>query len=172
MQRIIFLDIDGPVINTPCYWVDSRASTQRAIMNTQSIGILNQLCKIAGAKIVTNSTHNTWPVRETGRSLKQDLVKWGIPETNFHETWRTSYPWPKDRIGATNRSRRMWGIQEWIDEHGECDWICFDDEVFTDDPRLFVIDFDRGIDYDVYLNVLKHWNKDKSHEHLLYRPGS
>jgi hypothetical protein len=41
-------------------------------------------------------------------------------------------------------------FQEWIDDNGECDWICFDDEVFTDDPRLFVIDFDRGIDYDVY----------------------
>lgn len=161
MQRIIFIDIDGPVINTPCYWVDSMASLQRSVMNTQAIGVINRLCKLADAKLVTNSTHNHHTVRETGYTLRQDLIKWGIHEKYFHEDWRTSFPWPdleSDPLFPTHR--RLRGIMEWEQKNGQADWICFDDEPFVDksDERLFVIDFDRGITYDTYLAVKKYWN--------------
>jgi hypothetical protein len=158
MQKIIFLDIDGPVINTPCYWVDTSASVQRSVMNTQAIGIVNQLSKLSGAKIVTNSTHNNLTVHETGRNLKQDLIKWGLMEELLHENWHTTMPRPRRRVSAENSSKRMWGIDDWIEHNGEADWICFDDEPFTENPRLFVIDFVRGIDYDVYLKVCAFWN--------------
>lgn len=160
MQKIIFLDIDGPVINTPCYWVDAYASLQRSVMNTQSIGIVNHLSKLSGAKIVTNSTHNNITVRETGRTLRQDLIKWGLKEEHLHENWHSTMPWSRGRVSAESRSRRMWGIDDWIEHNGEADWICFDDEPFTENPRLFVIDFDRGIDYDVYLRVCTFWGME------------
>lgn len=161
MQRIMFLDIDGPVINTPCYWVDSMASLHRAVMNTQAIGILNKLAQLASAKIVTNSTHNHFTVRETGRTLKNDLVKWGLKEIYLHENWCTSFPWPdleSDPLHPTHR--RLRGIMEWETANGQADWIAFDDEPFVDesDGRLMHIDFDRGIDYDVFLKVCAYWN--------------
>lgn len=152
----MFLDIDGPVINTPCYWVNHTASLERSVLNTQSIGILNQLCKLASAQIVTNSTHNNFTVRETGRTLKDDLLKWGIKPEYIHEDWSTEFPWP-DWGDGQPMHRRMKGIMGWMEKNGEADWICFDDEPFVDDPRLFVIDFDCGIDYDVYVKVCKSW---------------
>ena len=161
MQKIIFIDIDGPVINTPCYWVDMQASMQRSVMNTQAIGILNRLANLANAKIVTNSTHNYHTVKETGRTLRDDLIKWGLKEQHFHDDWRTSFPWPdleSDPIFPTHR--RLRGIMEWEAANGQADWICFDDEPFVDasDARLFHIDFDHGIDYHMYLEACKHWN--------------
>lgn len=162
MQRIIFLDIDGPIINTPCYWVNWEASLKRTVMNTQSIGIVNKLAALANAKVVTNSTHNNVTVKDTGRSLKQDLIHHGMHEGIFHANWKTSMPWPMGRLSASSKSRRMWGIEEWIEDNGNADWICFDDEPFTDNKRLFVIDFDRGIDYDTYLGVLKFWELKSS----------
>lgn len=157
MQKIIFIDIDGPVINTPCYWVDMQASVRRAVMNTQSIGILNRLAYLADAKIVTNSTHNNATIRETGRTLRDDLIKWGLKESYLHEDWRTEFPWPDWGDGQPIH-RRMKGIMGWMEKNGEADWICFDDEPFVqDDARLFHIDFDHGIDYHMYLKACKHW---------------
>jgi hypothetical protein len=155
-QRIIFLDIDGPVINTPCFWVDGMASLHRSVMNTQAIGILNRLAKLASARIVTNSTHNYFTVPETGRTLKDDLIKWGLKEEYIHDNWRTDFPWP-DWGDGQSIHRRMKGIFGWQEDNGVSDWICFDDETFVDDGRLFVIDFDCGIDYNVYLSVCEHW---------------
>lgn len=161
MQKIIFIDIDGPVINTPCYWVDIMASMQRSVMNTQAIGILNRLAGTADAKIVTNSTHNNVTVKHTGRTLYDDLIKWGIKPDLMHKNWRTDFPWPEWGDGQPIH-RRLKGINGWIEENGEADWICFDDEPFVheSDKRLFVIDFDRGINYDTYLDVCKYWNID------------
>jgi hypothetical protein len=159
MQRIMFVDIDGPVINTPCYWVDGFASVQRTVLNTQSIGILNRLAALASARIVTNSTHNNYTVRETGRTLKDDLIKWGLKEEYIHENWCTTFPWPdleSDPLYPTHR--RLRGIMEWEQENGEADWIAFDDEPFLQgDGRLMLINFDYGIDYNIYLQACNHW---------------
>jgi len=156
MQKIIFLDIDGPVINTPCYWVDGMASMQRSVMNTQSIGILNRLAYLADAKIVTNSTHNNATIRETGRTLRDDMIKWGLKEKYLHEDWRTEFPWPENHRREVHR--RLQGIINWQEKNGEADWICFDDEPFVDDPRLMHIDFDHGIDYNQHLKACAYWN--------------
>jgi hypothetical protein len=160
-QRIIFVDIDGPVINTPCYYVDTDASMLRAVMNTQAIGYLNKLAKIANALIVTNSTHNNFTPRETGRTLKKDLLKWGIKEELLHINWRTTFPWPT--IGDIDpffpAHPRMRAITEWQQINGSADWIAFDDDVFVEasDTRLIVIDFERGVDYDAFSKACEYW---------------
>lgn len=163
MQKIIFIDIDGPIINTPIYSVDPRCSMERSTMNTQAIGYICELVKLSDAKIVTNSTHNTHDVEDllTGekRTLKQDLIKWGLKEEWFHENWHTSYPFPNgSRFSEHTSHRRMKAIDEWQEVNGEVDWVCFDDEPFTEDPRLVVIDFERGIDFDAFSVALKQWN--------------
>jgi hypothetical protein len=157
LQRIIFLDIDGPIINTPCYYLDSEASMQRTVMNTQALGYVVRLAKIGNAKIVTNSSHN---YADVGcRTLKDDLIKWGIKEEYFHKNWRTEYPNPKTgKFSASSANRRMIAIENWQDDNGEADWVAFDDENFTDNKRLILIDFDRGIDYSAYRKAAKVWH--------------
>jgi hypothetical protein len=169
-QRILFIDIDGPVINTPMFYLDSNCSMGRTQMNTQALAYVVRLCKIAGAKIVTNSTHNTHnltdPLTGSVRTLKDDLIRWGVPKDLFHDRWRTNYPGYRGRLSA---------IQDWIndvsdevnadappvdninDTYSNIDWVCFDDEKFTNSNRLIVIDYDKGIDYAAYRKAAKVW---------------
>jgi hypothetical protein len=159
-QRIIFIDIDGPIINRPCYYVDIYASVKRSVMNTQAIGYINKLAKLASARIATNSTHNNFTVKETGRTLRDDLIKWGLKTEYIHENWCTTFPWPdlvSDPLYPTHR--RLRGIMEWEQENGEADWIAFDDEPFVEnDPRLMHVDFELGIDYNLFVKACEHWN--------------
>ncbi len=166
MQRIIFIDIDGPIINTPCYWIDIAAGLDRSVLNTQAIGIINQIAIKANAKIVTNSTHNTHTVRSTGRNLRDDLIKWGMKEEYFHDDWKTEYPWPKDMRDSNDPTaiilehRRMAAIKQWQEKNGDADWIAFDDDKFIDSERLFLIDFNNGICYEEYIKVKEYWKFD------------
>ena len=153
-QRIIFCDIDGPVINTPMFYLDHNCSMGRTQMNTQALAYVVRLCKIAGAKLVTNSTHNTHnltdPLTGSVRTLKDDLVRWGVSPDHFHDHWRTDFP--------NYRGSRQYAIDKWIDDKDyDVDWVCFDDEKFTDSNRLIVIDYDRGIDYAAYRKAAKVW---------------
>jgi HAD domain in Swiss Army Knife RNA repair proteins len=162
LQRIIFIDIDGPIINTPCYFLDGQCSMERTVMNTQALGYIADLVKSSGAKIVTNSTHNTHDVVDllTGqnRTLKHDLVKWGLDTVWFHDNWHTSYPFAKGaKFSEYTSHQRLKAIEQWQEENGESDWICFDDEPFTEDPRLIVIDFDLGIDEQVWRTARDFW---------------
>lgn len=160
MQKIIFLDIDGPIINTPCYYLDPMASMERSIMNTQALGYVARIARLADALIVTNSTHNTADCN--GKDLKQDLVKWGIKEELFHMSWHTNYPFPDVSIYDPNevvlQHRRLLAINQWMKTNGQVDWICFDDCDFTTDPRLILVDFETGVDYSAYKAALKFWN--------------
>ena len=41
----------------------------------------------------------------------------------------------------------------------EADWIAFDDEPFVEnDPRLMHVDFELGIDYNLFVKACEHWN--------------
>lgn len=159
LQRIIFIDIDGPIINTPCFYIDPMCSVNRSVMNTQAIGYVNRLAQVVNAKIVTNSTHNSYLVEDilTGEKhdLKRDLIKWGMKEDLFHTAWRTGFP-DNAKFNA-NSHRRMDAIEDWQEANGECDWICFDDDKFTTRKNLIVIDFETGIDHAAYRKAGKFW---------------
>lgn len=79
--------------------------------------------------------------------LKEDLIQAGILESDFHQDWRTIFPYVDYRSNPNDRRGwgRWLGIQEWIKQNGECQWICFDDRHWTDDPRLVLVDFNDGI---------------------------
>lgn len=132
--RVCFLDMDGPIINTACYFIDPMASLERKVMNTSAIGWVNKLCKMTGAKLAMNTTHNI-----DGDALRVDLIKFGMREEHFHEDWKTNYP---DKLSGGSR---LGCINEWLEDNGDHDWVCFDDMKFTDDPRLIVIPFEDGI---------------------------
>jgi HAD domain in Swiss Army Knife RNA repair proteins len=163
LQRIIFLDIDGPIINKPCYYIDPRCSLDRSVMNTQAIGYVNRLAEIVEAKIVTNSTHNSYLIEDllTGdkRDLRKDLIKWGMKEDLFHTAWCTSFP--DNATSNFDSHTRLDAIEDWQEDNGECDWICFDDDKFTFRKNLIVVDFEIGIDNSSYRKAGKFWGVRK-----------
>jgi hypothetical protein len=155
-QRLVFLDIDGPIINTPMFYLGHDCSVRRTWLNTQAIAYVNRLCAHTKALVVTNSTHNNHDIEDeltaTKRTLKNDLVIWGLKEEYFHTNWKTNYP---NAFGNRLRS-----ITDWISDNSEgndieYDWVCFDDSYFTNDKRLVLIDYDRGIDYTAYRKAMK-----------------
>jgi len=166
MNKIIFLDIDGPVISSGCYFHDMYCSHERTVFNTSATGIVRKLCQMFEAKIVTNSSHNYHNVRS--RTLKDDLINIAnIPEDYFHNDWRTKYPsneddhpdFKDDNFMTTHP--RMRAIDKWQMKNGSVDWIAFDDANFTNNKRLFLVDFDEGITYKQFRSVMEHWGVDK-----------
>lgn len=149
-NKIIFLDIDGPMIPSGSYIKNPFASFQRD-MASMAVDCMNYLCDTADAKIVTNSSHNYHdrPADLSNNSmgsdtynLREDLIFNGIEERFIHKTWRTTYR-------AGNRESRLQAIHKWIRDHTNhdtIDWIVFDDVIpSTFCPNAIDIDFDVGI---------------------------
>lgn len=162
IPRILFLDIDGPVIPIGCYFHDMMCSHERSVFSTTATGFIKEICKKTGAKIVTNSSHNYHDVGN--HTLKDDLkLRGGIPEEYFHSDWRTKYPMidPASDQFTVLDIRRMAAIDEWMRRNGEVDWIGFDDSKYTDSDRLYLVDFNEGITYKHFLAVCERWGVDK-----------
>lgn len=140
-MKIVFLDMDGPVITTPHFMINSMCSMHRTVMSTNAIGWLNALCRDADAKLVTNSMHNFHD--SPNGDLRSDLIRHGLHAPFIHDVWRTSFPGTQKLSGTT--LSRMAAIEEWLETHGPADWVAFDDEFFTSDPRLVHIKNSDGI---------------------------
>jgi HAD domain in Swiss Army Knife RNA repair proteins len=126
-MKIIFLDIDGPIINTPLYYINPMVSFRRTHMNTAALGWISFLCKKTGAKIVCNSSHNYHHVDNLDeRDLKSDLCTIGRLDPDwFHPKWRTTYPYSRGEY------RRSAAILDWLDENKDPEvvsWVAFDDD--------------------------------------------
>ena len=152
LPKVIFCDLDGPIISTSCYAFSNSASMFRSSMNTNALGFLIRLCRDSGAKLVTNSTHN-YHITPTG-NLREDMILFGVPQELFHEDWRTIYGFQEHLCDESSKTR-MESINYWLKNNGEHSWICFDDYKFTEDSRLILVDFDDGIQYNHYCQALK-----------------
>lgn len=151
-KRIIFVDVDGPLIPSGMYLVHKGASADRKF-SPICIATLKYVLEITGAKLVTNTSHNNH-IRNCHRdipggvesitcNLYDDLVRAGIPTTAFHKEWKTEYP---NKTDARNLDDRMVAIENWMnDNEPDGEWIAFDDYRFTLEPNLILIDFDVGL---------------------------
>lgn len=166
-KKIIFLDIDGPVIDLETYDSNIYKSIFRTGINPVAIEFLIKLCKEYDAQIVTNSMHNYHNINNY--TLKDDLVYAGITDDFFHQDWRTIFP----MIDYTNVKSsvrgigRLIAIQEWLKRNGKHTWICFDDRKFTKDRRLIHIKRQNGIDFEYYSEA-RHLLSDKKN-YKIYR---
>jgi hypothetical protein len=157
MNKIIFLDIDGPVIPTT---VSIYNSMFRLKHNSNAIIYLNKLCKKTGAKIVTNTMHNINDYVDG--NIKDDLIKWGIKEEYFHESWKTIFPLInyKEINSKIRGIGRLHAIDLWLVEQKDIDnWVCFDDRYFTTLPNLIHIEDGLGIKKEHYDYALKFLGK-------------
>jgi hypothetical protein len=150
MQRILFLDVDGPLIPSGMYAINLRASWER-LCSPICIAIVNQICEDSGCKIVLNSTHS-----RDGAKAIEDLEREGL--RHFHDSVPTTrYP-----SKGHSSNARWYAVQKWIEKSGEeINWIAIDDDPFTQNKRLIVVDFDIGITWKEYTKAAEIWGFKK-----------
>ncbi len=146
MNRIVFLDIDGPVIPFSSLLLDPYASVNRVIISPIPVAMLNKLCQRSGAKIVFNTTHNT--TLDDVPDIDKVLVSAGLRPEYLHADTKTKYPQiPRDVA-----------VRVWLQQHSEVDdWIAFDDARFTADDNLIWIDPDAGLHLGHLNQALDRW---------------
>lgn len=149
-HRVVFLDIDGPIVTDGMFFVDGMCSIQRTICNGHAIGWLNATLEAADAWLVTNTTHNTHdvldPITFDKRTIKDDLIRWGVPRDRFHPTSYTSYPYPPHTPPLSIEYEkwkymhpRQKAVSEWLEKFGpNFDWVAFDDEPFNKDFQVLI----------------------------------
>lgn len=144
-KRVIFLDIDGPIIPYSMFLLDSMCSFHRVIPPI-TVAVVREVCKRAEAKVVFNTTHNQ-PFRDIP-DIEDAVCAAGLPREYLHDDMKTRYP------GIT----RSTAVLEWLNRHPEVeDWIAFDDVNFTDKDNLIWVDPDAGLHL-THLNIaLERW---------------
>jgi hypothetical protein len=132
-KRVVFLDIDGPMIPFSMMLVDRLAARNRVIPQIP-VAVVKRLCERADAKVVFNTTHNT-PI-DGIPDIDLALVAAGLPRELIHTDKMTNYP----------RIHREQAVLWWLHEHKEVeDWIAFDDTLFTERENLIWVDPDAGL---------------------------
>lgn len=146
-KRIVFLDIDGPMIPSGMFLIEKQCSFDR-MFSRIPVAVINHLCEESGAQIVMNTTHNLH-----GGTMLSDVVREGIKEKYLHPTApMTTYP----------QNNRWWAIQMWVQDNGPIDqWVAIDDAPFTKDERLILIDFNQGLHPGHYNVIADMWGLTK-----------
>lgn len=126
-MKIIFLDIDGPLIPTRQFICNHYAGVSDTF-DAVAVDLIKNLLLDSDAKVVVSSS---WPPL-----LAQNaFAKAGLSEY-FHEDWRTP------RKFSSNHYHEI-GL--WLENHPEVThWIAFDD-MPTPKPGGILVDLDDGI---------------------------
>lgn len=142
---IIFLDIDGPMIPGTQLLVDIDSCTKR-IFPLTTIAVINEICKLTGALIVVNSTHNR--PTEGAPNIIPALIAGGIDPAYFHDDGQTAYP----------EIDRDLAIIEWLARHKEVvRWLAIDDCDCAPADKLVAIDGAVGVTLNDLNDVLERW---------------
>lgn len=134
MSKVVFLDIDGPMIPSTMFLVDRMCSFHRVFPPT-TVAVVNELCARTGAKIVFNTTHNL-PLDDIP-DIEVALCNQGLLSEHLHPTdCHTKYP----------DIQRADAVKEWLARHPEVsEWVALDDVKFTTDERLIFVNSDAGL---------------------------
>jgi len=148
-MKIIFLDIDGPMIPTRAYLFHPHASLDQEL-DPICVRVLRKILDDTGAQVVFNTTHNlmleadsssgSWP------GLLNQFAKHGfIAGRELHPISSTVFPRVDDRLSA---------IRHWLINNYTETWVALDD-VHLDDSRAFTVDPDHGIGFNEYQHCLR-----------------
>jgi len=134
VSKVIFLDIDGPMIPATMFLIDRMCSWNRNFPAT-TIAAINRLCSDSGAKVVFNTTHNR-PMADVP-DIADAMVRHGFNPVHLHPTDpHTLYPdIPRDLA-----------VKEWLARHDEVEaWVAIDDVECADAPNMILVDPDAGL---------------------------
>jgi len=115
MTKIIFLDVDGPMIPVRAYWLPNQTELVSAF-DPVAVSLLNKLIAQSGAKIVMSAS-----CRSKGLDFVRELLsKNSIDPVHLHDDWQT----PRKLT-----SQRIHEIRWWLDNHPEIThYVAIDDE--------------------------------------------
>lgn len=145
-DKVIFLDIDGPMIPYTSFLFNVKASFDQ-ILDERCCKVLRLIIDNSGAKIVFNTTHNTMLDRQVNRKgventpgLIQRFVDAGFGD-DIHEALHTDYP----------NVNRLDAINNWLQKNQTPNmlWVALDDAKI-DHKRAFLVHPDHGIGIDAY----------------------
>ena len=154
-DRIIFLDVDGPLVPSYQIILDKNASWDR---------VFSPSCVAFVKKMLDHSIedgHNSYIVMNTYHNLDRTdlfraLADYGLARYLHPAMGFSSYP---------HSGERMIAIDLWLDEHypeKDVDWIALDDEDFGpgtgNENRIVLVDYHRGVDAPIYNQVAKLWH--------------
>lgn len=142
-MRIIFLDIDGPMIPVRSYYLPNQ-TTPATVFDPIATAMINALIDETGAKIVISSTH-----RLKGRQHVFDMLTAnGISLNHVHHDWSTMRR-------MTSRSDE---IVDWLNRHaGEVThYVAVDDELL--EVRAVRVSSINGIGLEQYEQIIEKLN--------------
>lgn len=161
MCKIVFCDVDGPLIPGRMYYAKNGHYSQEHgafIYDPVAVGMLRELCKRCDAKIVYSTAHNetdpNWMRRKARINGMEDLL---------HEDCRTEF-----RVSLYNKKD---AIVEWLRRHpeiGEKDWIVIDDERIVDGPSQIKVDFGIGLTIGNFFDAVEYLSGKKNNGLIVY----
>lgn len=139
-MKIIFQDVDGPLIPLRMYYTRERRfdmQTGSFLYDPVAVGMLNHICQQFDAKVVFNSAHCDNP--------EENMRRQGL-----HNGFDCLHPTECTTEFVRSIPHRYRAIEDWLSRHPEVtDWIVIDDiEVYR--PRQVLIDYKIGMTINSY----------------------
>lgn len=138
-NKIVFLDIDGPMIPSRAYFLPNQTKLV-SVFDPCAVAMLNKLTDASGALIVISSTWAIHGFTECFNALKEQGVT-----GNLHPDWKT----PR-KLSSSRTSE----ISMWLMDHPEItDYVALDDEMLDASilPGFVQCDMDEGFSFRNYL---------------------
>lgn len=143
-SKIIFLDLDGPMIPGRAYAMPGQTKPIVKAFDQCAVGMLNEVCKYRDYKIVL---HTSWIRIFGGKETYEHCVSQGIDANHFHA----------DAWCDEQENWRYTRVAKWLAAHPEVtDYYILDDEPYAADAmsahphpdgiedRLILVDFKNG----------------------------
>lgn len=131
MDKIVFLDFDGPMVPFELKYKKRRP----ALVSRGAVILLNSLLQYTGAKIVVTSS---WRAHSSVEALTACVRKWGVEHDVLDKT---------PVIG--NGTTRWQEIAAWLDDHSDVEsYVIIDDEaviISGAEERLVMVDAMKGL---------------------------
>jgi hypothetical protein len=137
--KIIFLDVDGPMIPGRCYYAGiPRKPPVGWTYDPLAVKMIRHLCDKYDAKIVYNSSHND----EGETYILDQAINNGMGSEHLHKNYMTEFP-------RETYSREV-GIERWLRAHPEVTNYCCVDDFPLALPNAVKVEYSIGITLDNY----------------------
>lgn len=138
ITRVIFQDIDGPLIPFRLYFGGDRPFANGSfIYDPIAVGMLKALCEQCEAKIVFNTAHNENPAE----ALRYQAQVNGFAEC-LHPEVKTGF--------MTETTSRLGAVDKFRERHPEIKSYCIIDDYKLNDPNAIQVDFNVGMTMDTF----------------------
>ena len=170
MRKIIFLDIDGPMVPGRGIYMPGQ-TTPPTLFDPCAVGLLNRMANMSGAKIVVQSSWRKPHVLDRLNSiypdfsLKDYIIGQSVNAKHFTDDWVCPF---------TPNTNRWYDIALWLSRNPDVTkYVVLDDDVFIhghiDPNNLVSVDYNIGLTIDNYFDAMKVLGKKDKDFARVYR---